>query len=66
MKEKDDIQTHYERQIEKLKLEKVKDVEFETHELKEKEKELQDKNKKLVNEAEDVRAVILSSGEPID
>lgn len=41
-------------------------MEFETHELKEKEKELQDKNKKLVNEAEDVRAVILSSGEPID
>lgn len=40
MKEKDDIQTHYERQIEKLKQEKVKDVEFETHELKEKEKEL--------------------------
>jgi len=60
MKEKDDMQSYLESKIQKLKSEKEKDVEFETHELKEKKKELEQENKKLLSESEEIKGIILS------
>jgi len=60
MKEKDDMQSYLESKIQKLKREKEKDVEFETHELKEKKKELEQENKKFLSESEEIKGIILS------
>lgn len=66
MKEKDDMQSYLESKLQKLKIEKEKDVEFETHELKEKKKELEQENKKFLSESEEIKGIILSQGEPVD
>jgi len=60
MKEKDDMQSYLESKLQKLKIEKEKDVEFETHELKEKKKELEQENKKFLSESEEIKGIILS------